>query len=113
MPRRKRSGAEKKAGLSPGTPVYVGPKRFESTSITVFDYDQEHLEEKSLETLDSCETYKASPSVTWINVDGLQEVEVVKQLGEHFGFHPLVQEDIVNTTQRPKFDDFGAQLFVI
>ena len=51
--------------------------------------------------------------MTWINLDGLHDTGIVRQLGEAFGVHPLVLEDIVTTTQRPKFEDHGDHLVFI
>lgn len=99
--------------MSPGTPVYLGPERIDNTRITVFDYSEEHFEETPLENLEACVQYRDKPTVTWINIDGLHEVEVIQQLGEHFSFHPLVQEDIVNTNHRAKLDDYEEQLFMV
>jgi len=51
--------------------------------------------------------------VTWINVDGIHQVEILERLGEYFGLHPLVVEDILNTDQRPKVEDFGDYIFIV
>jgi magnesium transporter len=53
------------------------------------------------------------PTVTWINVEGLHQVEILEKLGECYGFHPLVLEDILNTDQRPKMEDYGDYLYVV
>ena len=102
-----------KAGLPPGTLVHVGEKRLEKTRITVIDYDQEGLREKEARTVEECFPLQDAPTVTWINVDGIHEVEIVEQLGSRLGLHPLIQEDIVNTQQRPKMEDFGTYLFIV
>lgn len=114
MKARKRiRAAKKKAGLSPGTPIYLGPKKIENTKITVFDYDLKHLDEVTLETLESCPNYREKPTITWINIDGLHDIKLIKQLGEHFSLHSLVLEDIVNIYHRAKLDDFEDQLFLV
>jgi magnesium transporter len=46
----------------------------------------------------------------WINIDGLHDTEMLKRLGEQFGLHPLVLEDIVNVNQRSKVDDYDNYL---
>ncbi len=53
-----------------------------------------------------------TPPVSWINVTGLHQVELIEKLGSHFGIHPLVLEDIVNTDQRPKLEEMGDLLFI-
>ena len=112
MPRliRKRS---KKFGLPPGTPVFIGEKKIEKVKITIVDYDEDHLEEKEAKTIEECFPFKEKPTVTWINIDGLHEIEIIDKLGKHFDLHPLIIEDIVNTGQRPKMEDLENYIFFV
>ncbi|MEX2722109.1 MAG: magnesium/cobalt transporter CorA [Candidatus Wukongarchaeota archaeon] len=112
MPRliRKRS---KKFGLPPGTPVFVGEKKVEKIKITIVDYDEDHLEEKEAKTIEECFPFKEKPTVTWINIDGLHEIEIIDKLGKYFDLHPLIIEDIVNTGQRPKMEDLENYIFFV
>jgi len=102
-----------KAGLPPGIPVHVGEKKVEKTRITVIDYDETRFEARELEDVRECLSYKDTPTVTWINVDGLHDVPIIEQLGSIFGIHPLILEDIVNTQQRPKLELFDGCLFIV
>jgi magnesium transporter len=99
-------------GLAPGTVVHVGEKKVDKVRITIIDYDEAQCEEKEAEQIEDCFAFKETPSVTWINIDGLHQPEVVEKIGERFGLHPLIQEDIVNTGQRPKMEDMEDYLFV-
>jgi len=103
----------KKAGLSPGTLVHVGEKKADHVRIRVIDYDQENLEEMELQSIDECMHYRDKPTVTWINIDGLHDVDVIEKVGQTFNLHPLVLEDIVNTDQRPKMEDYENCIFII
>ena len=103
----------KKPGLAPGTLVHVGEKKVEKPRIRMIDYDEANLEERELEAVDDCVSHKDKPTVTWINIDGLHEVDVIEKIGITFGLHPLVLEDIVHTEQRPKMEDFDDYIFVI
>jgi magnesium transporter len=103
----------KKAGLSPGTLVYVGEKKTEKVTITIMDYDENVFQEKEADSVEECFPFKDRPTVTWINIDGIHQVNIVEAMGKHFGVHPLVLEDLLNTGQRPKLDDFGNYLFVV
>jgi magnesium transporter len=103
----------KKPGLPPGTLIHVGEKKIEKIRIRVIDYDEEHMEERDLDTIDECIPYKDKPTVTWINIDGLHEVDVIEKIGINFGLHPLVLEAIVHTEQRPKMEDFEDYIFII
>ncbi|MBC8246733.1 MAG: magnesium and cobalt transport protein CorA, partial [Deltaproteobacteria bacterium] len=100
-------------GQSPGTLVYVGDKREEKIKISVIDYDSEYLEEKEVQTIEECLTYKDKETVTWINVSGIHDIGVIEVLGKHFALHPLLLEDILNTGHRPKMDDYEDHLFIV
>jgi magnesium transporter len=102
----------KKTGLPPGTLIHVGEKKTEKVRIRVMAYDEENLEEKDLDTIEECFPYLKKPTITWINIDGLHEVDVIDKIGKHFGLHPLVLEDILHTNQRPKVEDFEDYLFI-
>jgi len=81
--------------------------------ITIIDYDATQFQEKEVKTIDECFPFKEKPTVTWINIDGLHRIDLIEQLGTHFGLHPLVMEDVVNTDQRPKIEDFVTYLFLV
>ena len=100
-------------GLAPGTPVHIGERLAEKTQITVFEYDESRVQERGVETIEECAAYRDSGSVVWINIDGIHDVSVIESLGNMFGIHPLVQEDIVNTNQRPKVEEYEGYLFAI
>jgi magnesium transporter len=102
-----------KVGLPPGTLVHIGEKKVEKARITIMDYDETNLEEKEAKTIEESYPFKDKPTVTWINIDGLHEVEIIGKLGSHFGLHPLLLEDILNTDQRPKMEDYGDYIFVV
>ncbi len=103
----------KKIGLSPGTLVHIGKKKIEKVRITIIDYDEIRLQEKEAKTIEECFPFKDLPTVTWVNIDGLHDIEVMEKIGKHFGLHPLVLEDILNTDQRPKTEDFDDYIFVV
>jgi len=103
----------KKAGLPPGTLVHIGEKKAETPKITIMDYDEARFQEKEIKTIEECFLFKDKPTVTWINIDGLHEVEILEKLGECYGLHPLVLEDILNTDQRPKMEDYGEYLYIV
>ncbi len=103
----------KKAGLPPGTLVGEVEKDTAPVKITVIDYDEKSYEERTAQASTDCRPLRDKPTVTWVNVDGVHQVDVLTDLGECFGLHPLVLEDIANTDQRPKTEDFGDYLFVV
>jgi len=102
-----------KAGMPPGALVHVGEVKAEAMKITVMDYDGDRVEEKEVRAVEECFPFKEAPSVTWINVEGLHQVEPLEKLGGAFGLHPLVLEDILTTDQRPKVEDQGDYLYIV
>jgi magnesium transporter len=80
--------------------------------LTVFDYDAEHCAEISPKTIEECLGFRDTPTTTWINVDGVHQVDLVERLATHYQVHPVVLAGIVNTAQRPKVEDMGNYLFI-
>ena len=103
----------KKAGLPPGTLVHVGLKTDEVVSITVMDYSEGEFQEKRVEKVEECFPFKDKPTVTWINVDGVHQVDIIEKIGKEYDIHPLVLEDILHTDQRPKLEEFENFIFVV
>jgi magnesium transporter len=103
----------RKLGLPPGALVHIGEKKAERVRITIIDYDEARFEEKEAKQIEECFPFKETPTVTWINIDGLHQSEVIEKIGEHFSLHPLILEDIVNTGQRPKMEDLQEYLFIV
>ncbi|NVL91856.1 MAG: magnesium/cobalt transporter CorA [Desulfobacterales bacterium] len=102
-----------KAGLPPGTLFHVGEKKAEKARITIIDYDKAQLQEKEVEMDEECSSFKDKPTVTWINIDGIHQVDIIEKIGKQFNIHPLTLEDIVNTEQRPKMEDYHDYIFVL
>ena len=102
-----------KAGLPPGTLVYVGEKKVESIRITFIDYDEQSFQEKQVTNIEDCLKLKDTSTVSWINIDGLHDIELLEKLGKGFELHPLILEDILSTSQRPKFEDYEKHFFIV
>lgn len=113
MARNKKKRHRTRPGLSPGTVIHVGEKRMEQVGLSEIRYDAEGLKESPLRSVDEAAGWKESPGVVWISVDGLHDALAIEKLGEIFGLHPLLLEDLVNTEQRPKLDDYENYLFVV
>jgi magnesium transporter len=86
--------------------------KFNGPKITVIDYDEAHYHEAEVKAVEECFVFKAQPTVTWINIIGLHQVAVLDKLGECYGFHPLVLEDILSD-QRPKVEDYDDYIFIV
>ncbi|MBC8473623.1 MAG: magnesium/cobalt transporter CorA [Candidatus Omnitrophica bacterium] len=103
----------KSASLSPGTLVHIGEERTEKVKISIIDYGEDSFKERQGVKVEECFAFKDTPTVTWINVDGIHQVDIIEKLGKQFDIHPLVLEDIVNTSQRPKMEDFESYIFIV
>jgi len=102
-----------KAGLPPGSLVHIGEPSQEKVHISVLGYSQDGVKESHFEQVDRYLEHPCDSAVVWVNVEGVHDVELIRSLGEKHNFHPLVLEDIVNTVQRPKIEDYGDYLFIV
>jgi magnesium transporter len=112
-PIRKRPKRARKIGLPPGSLVHVGEIKTERPEITLMEYDGSELVERSFDSIAESRAYQPGKATLWLNVYGLHEPEVLAEIGRRFGLHPLVLEDILNTGQRPKVDDYGEYIYLV
>jgi magnesium transporter len=105
--------ASRKAGLPPGTLVHIGEKRHAETHIRLIDYEETDLRETEVRKIESALPFKKHPTVSWINIDGLQDLDLIQRIGNGFAIHPLTLEDIVHTGQRPKAEEFDHYVYVV
>ncbi len=103
----------KKIGLPSESLVYTGDQSGRTISITIIDYNEQAFEERQVQSADECLPYRAKPTATWINIDGVHDSVLLEKLGEGFGLHRLVTEDILSVVQRPKVEDYGDYLFIV
>lgn len=102
-------------GTAPGTVHIPDQAQLPATplSIHIADYGAERIEEITATTARECKAYLDAPSITWVHVQGRLTSDTLHELGEIFELHPLALEDIVNTGQRPKFEIYDKQLFIV
>jgi magnesium transporter len=103
----------KGAGLPPGSLIHVGERKVETPRITVIDYNESRYDEKEIASIEDCLPCKETSTVTWINIDGIHDTEIIEKIGHHFELHPLVLEDILNTGQRPKMEDAESYILLL
>lgn len=101
-----------KTGLAPGSIIHTGKVHMDTMRIEVFDYTSDAFEECEVKEIEELERYKRESSVTWINVVGLHDVEKIARLGELFHLHSLTLEDIADTHQRPKTEEYDTYLYL-
>ncbi len=102
-----------KRGLPPGSLIHIGHVLEADTRMSVIDYNMTHLVERQIESLEEILEYKDSDSTTWVIIEGLRDVAIVEKIGLQFGIHPLVLEDILNTHQRPKLEEYDNYLYIV
>jgi magnesium transporter len=102
-----------KVGLPAGSLVYTGERKGGAIRFTAIDYDETTFQEKVLDSIEACFPYKDKTTVTWINLDGVHDPQALEKLGECFGLHRLVMEDILSIDQRPKLEDYGEYLYIV
>ncbi len=99
-------------GTAPGT-LTAHPDTSGPVKISLIDYGPDHFEERRLDRIDDAFGYKERDSVTWINIEGLSDVELIAHLGDRFGFHKLALEDVISCGQRPKVEPYDDYEFLI
>jgi magnesium transporter len=102
-----------KSGSPPGTVMYLGKETNDAVRITLIEYNEKEYIEKEFTDIEDCITHVKPGMVRWINVDGVHNTAIIEHIGKVFNIHPLTLEDIVNTNQRPKFEDFETYIVAV
>lgn len=97
----------------PGQVTYVGNKETETPSVEIINFDKDKVTRENSNQVNDAFHFKGKDNITWININGLNHTKEIEELGKHYHLHPLIIEDIVNTQQRPKFDDYDDYIFVV
>jgi magnesium transporter len=111
--KKRTSNYKKRVGLAPGTLIYTGDKVDNTLFIECIDYTADKIEAHELDEIEKVFHYRETGSISWININGLNHIESIDKIGKHYNIHPLTLEDIVNTTQRPKIDEFDHYINVV
>jgi magnesium transporter len=93
-----------KAGMDPGSLVYIGEPKTSRIQIDFIHYTAEHVQESLDIALSDIQTSLKSEGVNWLCISGVHDASVIHEIGDQFNIHPLVLEDIMNTNGRPKFE---------
>lgn len=101
-----------KSGMPPGALQYFGENKAGSSVLNMYAYSAQTLQVTKPPSFAACREAMAEDDVAWINLDGAHDADLVREAGEVFGLHPLLLEDILHTSQRPRLDDSGPVLFL-
>ena len=96
-------------GLTPGSLIHIGYQKMDRPIIRIMDYTVEKLVEKELESIEEVLPYLEQESVTWLNIYGIHDLDLMRRVGEIFDLPPMMLEDILDTDQRPKYEDAEKQ----
>ena len=101
------------AGLKPGALIHVGEQLVEDVIIQQIEYDKENHVVNNFENVEDCLNTNNNDLVSWTNIIGLHNPDVIQKIGEYYKLHVLTQADIMNTELRPKLDSQDENLFLI
>lgn len=99
--------------MPPGSLIHVGEVHDRQSRISLIDYSKEAAEQRTITSIDEIAAYKEKDTVTWVIVEGLTNTTHIESIGKLFDIHPLVLEDILNTHQRPKFEEYDEHLYIV
>ena len=107
---KRRSG---KTGLPPGSLVVVSEDSGTRAELRTFLYDLDGYVETACKDVDEVQLPPPNGKVGWLDIDALGDGLLVGRIGERFGLHPLLVEDVLNTDQRPKIEEYSDTLFTV
>jgi len=102
----------KKIGQPPGTAIYTGNKKSFEPHLTVITYTEQTCHQAKGTALQSCLPEDNFKGMTWLHLQGLNNIELVREIADHYKIHPLTLEDILNVGQRPKVEEFDQYEFI-
>jgi magnesium transporter len=107
----------KKRGMLPGSLVHIGQAPPVAPRISVIEYGPEHHSARDVVDLSKepvgCRHSADEHSIVWVNIDGNSNPDTIAALGDRFGLHPLVLEDLMNAGERTKLEEHDDCLFVV
>ena len=93
--------------------MHIGEKKMEKPIISIIKYDQDSFYEEKVDNITEISITKDQKEITWVNIDGTDDIEFIEQVGNHFCLNGLLLESILNTEQRPRFEDYEEYIFVL
>jgi len=95
-----------------GIPIYIGNNEIQTTKIKIINYDTKNITETKITKPEECIPFKRKTTVSWINICGLRNIDMIEKICKSYNLHPLIIEDILDTEQRPKIDVFENYIFI-
>jgi len=110
---KRKVSRKKKPGDAPGTLVHTGERVLDNILVTVHDYDDHHFTSLPIKDVGKLGPFLKKETKTWIQVRGLHDIDKLKNIWNYFNLHPLVQEDIISTNQRPKVESYSDFVYIV
>ena len=110
---KKKKKAYQVKNLAPGTMTYTGKKELIETHVDIINYSPTVYDVIKTKNVEDAINFKSKDTVTWINVNGLNNITDIERIGKNYNIHQLTLEDIVTTQQRPKLDEFEDYLYIV
>lgn len=101
-----------KTGLPPGKIVFTGKKKMDKSRVHLIQYDEQQVQEEQINQLEKLQSLPKT-AVSWIDVSGLHETDLLEEIGRIFDLHPLILEDIAHIGQRAKLEEFENYFFLV
>jgi magnesium transporter len=93
--------------------VYTGEAKKDKVLINVIDYKGDTVTEKEITLPEECVKCTEAGTISWLDVEGLNDVPKIQKIGVSLGLHPLVMEDILNVDQRSKMEEFEDYVYIV
>lgn len=100
------------ANTPPGSLIHVGEQKVENVKITYTKYDSSEIERKEIKSLDEF-INDTDDKIKWLDIIGIHDTNLINKLCQSLKVHPLAIEDILNTSQNPKMEDYDDYLFLV
>lgn len=102
-----------KSGLPPGSLVHIGEKHETECKISVTQYNADKLLQHDIASIAELKQLQDNALITWVNIDGLNDINIVESIGRELNIHSLVLEDILSTHQRPKLEEYEDYFYMV
>ena len=99
----------RKKGLPPGTLVYTGDRTDKPSTVFTVQFTEDKYVEQPFYSPD----WRKARGLVWVDVRSLTETALIARIGDDFRMHPLAQEDVLDTQQRAKLEEYDDGLFII
>jgi magnesium transporter len=99
-------------GLPPDDLSFKGVKKIDKVQLRIFDFDPTNQEETKVESVGDVIKYAKKKSVTWFNIDGLHDEQVLRDIEAGFQIDKLILADVMNISSRPKVTEFSDGIFI-